>query len=108
MTRRDGLRRERVRRRERAPRRAHGRGGTALAAAINLFNPEVIALGGFLAALHAYDPDGLLSAVSASALGPSSDAVRILPAELGADLLMIGAAGLAFRPLLEDPALANG
>ncbi|MGC3994150.1 MAG: ROK family transcriptional regulator [Propionicimonas sp.] len=33
--------------------------GTALAAAINLFNPEVIALGGFLAALQAYDSSGL-------------------------------------------------
>jgi len=77
---------------------------TALAAAINLFNPEVIALGGFLAALQAYDPEGLLDAVSASALAPSRDAVKIVPAELGSDLLMIGAAGLAFRPLLEDPA----
>jgi hypothetical protein len=27
-----------------------------------------------------------------------------MPAELGANLLMVGAAGLAFRPLLSDPA----
>lgn len=78
--------------------------GTALAAAINLFNPEVIALGGFLAALQAYDPAGLERAVATSALAPSREGVRISPAELGANLLMIGAAGLAFRPLLEDPA----
>lgn len=81
--------------------------GTALAAAINLFNPEVIALGGFLAALQAYDPEGLGRAVAASALAPSREGVQILPAELGADLLMIGAAGLAFRPLLEDPGSAS-
>jgi predicted NBD/HSP70 family sugar kinase len=80
--------------------------GTALAAAINLFNPEVIALGGFLAALQAYDADGLERAVAASALPPSLEGVKITPAELGANLLMIGAAGLAFRPLLEDPASA--
>lgn len=78
--------------------------GTALAAAINLFNPEVIALGGFLATLQAYHPAGLERAVAGSALAPSLEGVRITPAELGANLLMIGAAGLAFRPLLDDPA----
>lgn len=78
--------------------------GTALAAAINLFNPEVIALGGFLSALHAYHPEGLEEAVAESALEPSLDGVRITAAELGADLLMIGATGLAFAPLLADPA----
>ncbi len=82
--------------------------GTALAAAINLFNPEVIALGGFLAALQAYDPDALEQAVAADTLAPSLEGVRIAPAALGADLLMIGAAGLAFRPLLADPASITG
>ena len=78
--------------------------GTALAAAINLLNPQVVALGGFLAALQAYDPDRLERAVAASTLAPSLEGVRITAAELGADLLMVGAAGLAFRPLLADPA----
>lgn len=78
--------------------------GTALAAVINLFNPEVVALGGFLAALQAYDPAGLDDAVAASTLAPSLEGVRITAAELGANLLMVGAAGLAFRPLLADPA----
>ena len=32
------------------------------------------------------------------------EGVRITPAELGPDLLMIGAAALAFEPLLTDPA----
>jgi predicted NBD/HSP70 family sugar kinase len=82
--------------------------GTALAAAINLFNPEVIALGGFLAALQAYDPAGLEQAVAADTLAPSLEGVRITPAALGTDLLMIGAAGLAFGPLLADPASIGG
>lgn len=81
--------------------------GTALAAAVNLLNPEVIALGGFLAALHAYDPGGLERAVAASALAASLDRARVTTAELGANLLMIGAAGLAFRPLLADPTVAG-
>ncbi len=78
--------------------------GTALAAAINLLNPQVIALGGFLAALLAYDPERLRAAVAAAALTPSFDGVRITATEVGANLLMLGAAQLAFRPLLADPA----
>jgi predicted NBD/HSP70 family sugar kinase len=77
---------------------------TALAAAINLLNPQLIALGGFLAALLAYDPDRLHTAVARAALPPSFDGVRITATEVGSNLLMIGAAQLAFSPLLEDPA----
>jgi predicted NBD/HSP70 family sugar kinase len=77
--------------------------GTAIAAAVNLFNPEVVALGGFLAALQAYDPDGLAREVAGSVLVPSLEGVRITPAELGRNLLMIGAAGQAFGPVLADP-----
>ena len=78
--------------------------GSALAAAINVLNPQVVALGGFLATLQAYDLDRLARAVARSTLAPSLEGVRITAAELGADLLMVGAAGLAFRPLLADPA----
>ena len=64
----------------------------------------MVALGGFLAALHAYDPQRLEQVVAEAALAPSREGVRITPAELGPNLLMIGAAGLAFGPLLDDPA----
>lgn len=80
---------------------------SALAAAINVFNPQVIVLGGFLAVLQAYDPEHLRRAVAASTLPPALESVRITAAELGADLLMVGAAGLAFEPLLLDPALVT-
>jgi len=80
--------------------------GTALGAAINLFNPEVIALGGFLAALHSYHPQALWDSIAASALAPSLEGVQITAAALGSDLLMVGAAGLAFSPLLADPSSA--
>ena len=82
--------------------------GAALAAAINLFNPEMIVLGGFLAALQAYHPERLEQVVAEAALAPSRDGVRITPAELGPNLLMIGAAGLAFGPLLDHPASIGG
>ncbi len=64
----------------------------------------MIALGGFLAALQAYNPSALERVVAADTLAPSLEGVRITPAALGTNLLMIGAAGLAFRPLLADPA----
>ncbi len=78
--------------------------GTALAGAINIFNPQVVALGGFLAALRAYDPALLTDTVARSTLLPSLEGVRITSAQLGSDLLMVGAARLAFRSLLADPA----
>ncbi len=82
--------------------------GTALAAAINVFNPQLVVLGGFLAALLAYDQDLLERAVAASTLNPSLEGVQIAASELGSNLLMIGAAGLAFAPLLADPASIAG
>ncbi len=77
--------------------------GTALAAAVNLLNPQVVALGGFLAALLAYDPDRLHARVAAASLPTSFEGVRITATEVGSRLLMIGAARLAFSPLLADP-----
>ena len=76
---------------------------SALAAAVNLLNPQVVALGGFLAALLAYDPDRLHARVAAASLPTSFEGVRITATEVGSRLLMIGAARLAFSPLLADP-----
>jgi len=76
----------------------------ALSNAINVLNPEVVVLGGFLAALYAWDPQSLESFVAEQAIAASFEGVRIAPAELGADLLMIGAAQRAFETVLEDPA----
>jgi len=76
----------------------------ALSNAINVLNPEVVVLGGFLAALYAWDAESLERFVADQAIAASFEAVRIAPAELGADLLMIGAAQRAFESVLEDPA----
>jgi predicted NBD/HSP70 family sugar kinase len=77
---------------------------TGLAAAVNVLNPQVVALGGFLASLLAYDPDGLRQAVAGSSLRPSDEDVEITASELGWRLLLIGAAMTAFEPLLANPA----
>lgn len=76
----------------------------ALAGAINLLNPELVLLGGFLGSLYACDPSHLERAVAQEALATSWEGVRITKAALGSDLLMVGAAELAFSALLEDPA----
>lgn len=79
---------------------------TALRNATNVFAPELIVLGGFLGALHALAPERLTQLVSDQALAASAERLRIVRAELGGDILMIGAAELAFGPLLAAPAPA--
>jgi predicted NBD/HSP70 family sugar kinase len=76
----------------------------ALSNAINVLNPELVVLGGFLASVHASDPDGLERDVAALAVPAAWEGTRIRPAALGEDRLMIGAAELAFSALLADPA----
>lgn len=75
--------------------------------ATNIFNPQLIVLGGFLGALIEAAPGRLGALVSESALKASGESLRVARAELGSNLLMVGAAELAFTPLLADPALAE-
>ena len=75
-----------------------------LRTAINVLNPERVVLGGFLSTLFALAPERLRRQVSEQSLdGPAQD-VSILRAQLGSNLLMIGAAELAFSAVLGDPA----
>ncbi|MET1051224.1 MAG: ROK family transcriptional regulator [Mycetocola sp.] len=76
----------------------------ALRNAINVLNPELVVLGGFLASIYAVDPELLDRLVEGQTLAASFQEVRIVRATLGADLLLIGAAELAFEPLIDDPA----
>ncbi|UAJ80396.1 ROK family protein [Leifsonia sp. ZF2019] len=76
---------------------------TALRNATNVFAPERIVLGGFLGALHALAPERLAALVAEQALAASAERLQIVRAGLGGDILMIGAAELAFAPLLAAP-----
>jgi predicted NBD/HSP70 family sugar kinase len=75
----------------------------ALRNAINILNPSAIVLGGFLRSLYAVAPNRLDELVARGPLRASSELVSVLRSELGANRLMIGAAELAFEPVLEDP-----
>lgn len=82
--------------------------GIALRNAVDILNPELIVLGGFLGALFAADGGFLKAHVAEHALAPAFAAVRMVRAQLGSDILMIGAAELAFARLLADPAGGTG
>lgn len=79
---------------------------TALANAINVLNPSVVILGGFLATLAELDPAALDAEVAAQTMRASMEEVEIRTAALGEDRLLIGAAELAFAPVLTDPTAA--
>lgn len=78
----------------------------ATRSAVNVFNPSVVVLGGFLAALYrgaqAHGAPDLLGEVIHS----SRDGVVVSEALLGTDQMLIGAAELVFAELIADPARA--
>ena len=76
----------------------------ALANVVNTFNPRRIVLGGFLASLYAAHPERLLADVRGLAMEGLRESVELAPATLGADLLAVGAAEIAFAALIADPA----
>lgn len=76
---------------------------TALRNATNVFDPDRIVLGGFLGALHELAPERLPELVATQALAASAETLTIARAALGSDILLIGAAELAFTPLLSSP-----
>ncbi|WP_404289833.1 ROK family protein [Glutamicibacter arilaitensis] len=76
----------------------------ALTNFVNIFNPEMIVLGGFLGTIYAMRPKRLTDAVASGPIAGLGREVKIKKAVLGSDLLLIGAAELAFAQLLSDPA----
>lgn len=77
---------------------------TSLANAVNVLNPSVVVLGGFLATLAELDRDGLAQAVAANSMPACAEDLEIRPAELADERLLIGAAEAAFEGILSDPA----
>jgi predicted NBD/HSP70 family sugar kinase len=75
----------------------------ALGNAVNMLNPSLIVLGGFLRVFPAYAAAVLRDELTRRSMGAPRGMVRVVPATLGADTLLIGAAELAFAPVLADP-----
>ncbi|HKS03341.1 MAG TPA: ROK family transcriptional regulator [Arthrobacter sp.] len=71
---------------------------------VNLLNPSLIVLGGFLRILDRAAPDALSEALRSPGTRGPRESVAIELAPLGEDSILVGAAELAFEPLLRDPA----
>jgi glucokinase len=73
--------------------------GAGLAGLVNVFNPEVIVLGGGFGEAGELLFGPAREFVAREALSPARELVRIVPAELGADAGLIGAGLIAFEAL---------
>ena len=78
--------------------------GIGLAGLVNVLNPEVIVLGGLFGRIQPFVGPDLDGALDRMALSAPRGLVRVVPAKLGVDAPLIGAAEYAFEPLLADPA----
>lgn len=70
---------------------------------INLFNPEVVVLGGLYHRFFPYLEAAVMRAARTRALAAPWEQVTIAPSRLGADAALVGAAELALTPTIADP-----
>ena len=84
--------------------------GVGLRGLINIFNPEVVVLGGSLAEVWEAESDHVTEVLGRTRLISPHGEVTIRSAALGQDSSLLGAAEQAFAPLLADPqgVLASG
>ena len=78
--------------------------GIGIAGLVNIFNPERVVLGGRFALLHQFFAATVEDGLARRALAAPRSLVEIVPALLGVDAPLLGAAELAFAPILGDPA----
>ena len=78
--------------------------GIGLAGTINILNPDLVVLGGRLASSYPFVRSTLEAELDRRVLRASRRLVRVVPTSLGDDAPLLGAAELAFEPLLADPA----
>jgi glucokinase len=76
--------------------------GIALASVVNIFNPEVVVVGGGVIAAGELLLAPARAEMARRALAPPLQTVRIVPARFGVEAGMIGAATLAFDGLAAD------
>jgi predicted NBD/HSP70 family sugar kinase len=77
--------------------------GIGLAGLINVLDPRLVLLGGRLAAAYPFVRSSLEAELDRRVLRATRHLVRVVPASLGPDAPLLGAAELALEPLLDDP-----
>jgi predicted NBD/HSP70 family sugar kinase len=78
--------------------------GIGLAGLINVLDPRLVLLGGRLAASYPFVRATLEAELDRRVLRASRHLVRVVPASLGVDAPLLGAAELALESVLDDPA----
>ena len=73
--------------------------GAALGSLVNIFNPEVIVIGGGFSQARDLFLEPALERMKAEALAPGRDLVRVVPALLGPDAGLVGAGFVGFEAL---------
>jgi predicted NBD/HSP70 family sugar kinase len=71
---------------------------------INIFNPELVVLGGFYQRLFPYLEEAVVESALVRALEAPGRTARIVPSGLGFDAPLVGAAELALSAVIDDPA----
>ena len=82
--------------------------GIGLAGLVNILNPQLVVLGAMHGRIFPFVRTIIEAEIATRALPAPRAIVRIVPASLGADAPLLGAAELAFEPLLSDPASRVG
>jgi len=77
--------------------------GVGLRPVFALFNPQVVVLGGLLSQVWTARQQIVLQGLAPESLISARDVLDIRPSQLGDDASLIGAAELAFTPLLAQP-----
>ncbi len=78
--------------------------GFGLAGLVNVFGPRLVVFGGLFARILPFVAASIDTELDRRALAAPRRLVRILPGALGAEAPLLGAAELALRPFLADPA----
>jgi glucokinase len=80
--------------------------GSGIGSLVNIFDPEVVVIGGGFGKAGDLILDPAREVLAREALAPARDTVRIVPAELGSDAGLVGAALVAFEAY--DDVAADG
>jgi predicted NBD/HSP70 family sugar kinase len=82
--------------------------GLGIGNLINLFNPELVVLGGMYQRLYAFLEAAVVEAARTRTLGAPGRMAAIAPSGLGQDAPLIGAAELVLSNVIADPARVAG
>ena len=86
----------------------HGRWlGYGVAGIVNVFDPELVVLGGLFARIHPYVAEAMTDELSARVFGEVRARTEVLPAGLGVDAPLVGAAEAVWDRVLGDPQAAR-